>query len=727
MVTAAQAPTSPESVLQPKKDPSAFDSGVKNQLKAIGSSGTEVFGGYFTEEYLQLLRGARGAKIWDEMRRSEPQVAMILSAIQNPIKAANWDFQPAKKEDVADADKHVLLCETVFKEGLDWEASLHEMLTLVHQGFSLFERTDNVVFNHPKLGTFNGIKALGFRSQKTIYAWKLEPGTGKILTVEQFAYSDIGKNAVMEGDFLVVFSLHKEGDNYEGISALRPMYGPWFRKNLYQKLAAIGIEKYAVGTPIATVPPGKEKTEEFDALKAILEAYTSHESSYIIVPEGWKIEIQKGEFDASKIKEMILLENNEMINCVVANFLALGGQHGSGAHALSSDLSSFFLMGIQSYANLIAGVFNRCVIPDLIKKNYGPQAAYPKLKCTGINETAGLDLANILATLADKKLITPDMPLEEFLRNTFHTPPADPTTSRMVQPAPQVPQPTVPGVHLSSIQLADPSTENDFTKNIDSGKAQVKGLMQARLKGMADDLKKKLKNKGNPGQAEIDPKLISDYQLALQNELSKVAAQALSEVEKEVGKSTKLSESIMLAAKPGAGSYNALPDKIKKIVETQAQLLSTTQAADIAKIVSFQYASSSTGTEDDAQIDSEIDASVNKTLDGDNSRGMSVDAAAGDVVAQVSNQARTEYFFEPEVLDQIESFTFENNDPVSEICQSLAGTTFAPDDPQVDEFTPPLHHNCKSRMTANLVGVSGNPSVDGKVDLSESAKKSMTL
>src|SRR4051812_3718388 len=97
-----------ELVVQPEKnmDSEAFQSSTKQSLKAVGASGTELFAGYFTEEYLQQLRGKRGAKVYDEMRRSEPQVAMLLGAIANPIKAGVWEFEAADSEEVPDAEDH---------------------------------------------------------------------------------------------------------------------------------------------------------------------------------------------------------------------------------------------------------------------------------------------------------------------------------------------------------------------------------------------------------------------------------------------------------------------------------------------------------------------------------------------------------------------------------------------------------------------------------------------
>jgi hypothetical protein len=99
MLPSSMANLMPE---QNTTDSSQFDSAAKSQMKPIGTSGTELFAGYFSEEYLQLLRGRKGAKIFDEMRRSEAQVAMLLSAVMNPIKSGVWEFEAAS--DVTDGE-----------------------------------------------------------------------------------------------------------------------------------------------------------------------------------------------------------------------------------------------------------------------------------------------------------------------------------------------------------------------------------------------------------------------------------------------------------------------------------------------------------------------------------------------------------------------------------------------------------------------------------------------
>ncbi len=723
-------------------DSNSFEAGVKMQLKALGSSGTEIFSGYFSEEYLQALRGRKGAKIWDEIRRSESQVSMLMNAVMNPIKAATWEFEAAE---VDGGDDHKELIEYCAKDMIDWETHIHEALTFLIFGFSLFEIVNNVIFDHPKFGTFNGLKGLAFRNQKTIERWIVDRTTGDLQSVNQWVQGDLAldrSNSIdMDAAFLLCFSLNKEGDNYEGISALRPMYGAWFRKNLYLKIAAIGVEKNAIGTPLGTVPAGKIDNAQMEKFKEVLSNFTAHESAYLIKPQGWEIEILQNNFDASKLKELILLENTEMINSMVANFLALGMNGGGGAFALGSDLSDFFLAGIQTYANIIAGVWNRKLIPNLVKLNFGEQQAYPKLKATGINDKAGKELAEILRTLSDSQAIKPDMKLEEFLRKQYKLPKADPETAREVKavgaqaggPAPAaLPAPSLnPQLSEKRIQLAE-----SWKVQWKNDKADVKEVMQAGLKGVLENYKKqvtRLYKQATPaGRGAIALKLqpqTTDYQKALRESLAEIANTALLGARKETpkAKTVKLSERIQLAA-PRGGFFDALPPAIKRLVKTQADLIALTQAADLEKIVAFQFTTSQLSTEDIDQIVLDIEAAAESMIEGSTASGASIDAAAGTAVSSISSQARLEWFFEPEVLDTIESFTFTNEDPVSEICQELDGTTWAVNDPDLDRYSPPMHHNCKSRLVPNEKGAEGNPDIDrGGTAVSQKALDSITL
>lgn len=721
-LTPTQQAAYPTTAPEKNEESSAFEAGARMQLNPIGSSGTQVYGGYFAEEYLHNLRGSRGAKVWEEMLRSEPQIAMLNAAVTNSIKSANWTFEAAK--DVENAQLHADLVTAVFKDMIDFDTMLHEVLTFFRSGFSLFEVIHNVNFNHPKFGTFNGIKAMAFRGQKTIERWNLEKVTGKLLSVDQYVYSDIGTNATIPGDFLTVFTLHKEGDNYEGVSALRAMYGPWIRKNLYLKLAAIGVEKSAVGTVVGKTPKGKLDEKELNNFKKVLSSFTSHEASYMMVPEGWEVDVKFSDFDPSKLKELIVQENTEMANAAVASFLMLGMNGGGGSFALGTDLSDFFLSGIQNYANLVCGVFNRKTIPDLIKLNYGEQAAYPQMKCTGINDKAGKELADIIKQFVDSKVWKADDKLEEFTRKQYGVPAADPTTAReSAAPAPFK-------FTETRIQL-----DEKYVKQFDKSAEDLKALMQESLTTsyelMKADIRRKWKSTSESERIKIGSKLeakaIPAYKLSLREELAKIANIALDGARKETRSTVKLCEAIKLAA-PSGGYYAALPPRVKKLVDAQTALIADSQAADLEKIVTFGYTSGAAAYDNIDTILNDIDGDAEAFLEGGIKSGASINAAAGNAVANVSNQARMEFFFDPEVLETIESFTFTNEDPVSEICTALDGTTVPTGSPELDTYATPLHHNCKSRWVPNLKNDKDNPEVErGPLSISQKALNSITL
>jgi hypothetical protein len=392
------------------------------KVETIGAPGTIINAGYISEDYLHQLQGHERADKIDIMRRSDAQIKMLLSAVKNPIISGSWEFEPGDDSDeqkmYADFMNHLLF------EALDepWSQFLTEALTTVDFGYSLFELTDKAVLNHPKWGNYNAIKQLGWRSQRTIHRFNVEPLSGKLLSVSQYVYGDMARVVDIPAEYILLFTMNREGSNYEGISLLRNCYGNWFRKEHYMRMNAIGIERFAIPTPIATIPQGAQGTEQYGALVNALEVYTTHESNYLIVPEGFTIDFHNNVYDPSKVEASIDAEDKRMTKVFLANFLELGLGGKGGAYALSNDLSDFFLGGIKGVANIVCEGINQIIIPRMIKMNFGPQLVYPKLKVSGIDDKAGEELSRMLKEMADSQYITPDDQLEEHLRKRMGLP-----------------------------------------------------------------------------------------------------------------------------------------------------------------------------------------------------------------------------------------------------------------------------------------------------------------
>lgn len=419
-----------------------------------GSSGTEIYSGYYSEEYLNQLRGPQAADVWDQVRRSDAKIRMCLKAVKAPILGAQWGVRAAGQEDKqklqADLVEHILFHDLP----QSFTQQLQEILTFLDFGFSVFEVIHGIQVGHQKFGNYNTIKKIAWRSARTIERWNLDKQTGQLKSVSQYAYGDLQKLVDIPAEFLVVFTNEKEGDNYEGISALRACYGPWKRKNTYQKLMAIGIEKYAVPTPIMEVPTGKENTTEYNNAKLMMEKYVSHEKNYFMVAEGWKLSFgNPSNFDASKIQDAIVRENAEIASAFLVSFLELGQQQ-SGSWALSNDLSDFALLSIQYVADYICEIINGTIIKQIVDMNFGPQESYPELFCAGIKDKPGKEFAEILKLLVDGKVINPDAHLEDEIREKYGLPEAD----EMVPTPPIVAPPVAPpkvGLSESKVIRAD--------------------------------------------------------------------------------------------------------------------------------------------------------------------------------------------------------------------------------------------------------------------------------
>ena len=425
------------------------------KLNEIGKYGTEVYSGYPSEDYLQIMRGTRRADEFDKMRRSDTQISMCLMAVKNPIEGATWEIEPGalpgqQPTDEAKADAELINHIIMHDMDRPWSKFLSEVLTFIEFGHSVHEVTHKAVLNHPRFGSYNGIQSLGWRSPRTIERWNVDPQTGKLKSITQISNGDLQSYVDIPDCFLLNFALKQEGANYEGISMLRPCYGPWKRKDVYLKLNAIGIEKFAVPTPLVKVPAGlSHNTEDYTNLIASLESYVQHSNGYLIYPDGYTIDLKTNAYDPSKVEESINNEDKRIAKGFLAQFLELG-MSGGGAYALSNDLSDFMLSGLERIATEIEGPINQDLIPALVKMNRGPREVYPKLKHSGISDKAGKELSDILKQLGDGKWLTPEDADETHLRRRLQLP------ARTGQGARVVPTPTAqPATLAERIKMAE--------------------------------------------------------------------------------------------------------------------------------------------------------------------------------------------------------------------------------------------------------------------------------
>lgn len=706
------------------------------QSKAKGSTGTEIFAGTITEEYLTGLTGSDRADCFDKMRRSDSKVKMNLSAVKNPLRSAQWSWINEDQDEKALEHSRFLdhaFFNDIGRNRIKKEKKLlTEWFSIVDFGHLVMERTHKLVENHPEFGTYHGLGSFDWRSPRTIEYWNINKETKELESVTQCADGDLASAVKMDARFLTIASLEMEGDNYEGIGLLRSAYGAWLRKQTYLKMMAIGIEKYAIPTPIADVPEGKQNTEEFDNLIEALEIYTSHESNYLTKPTGWEITWPDSKFDPGKLIEAIQFEDKQITFSFLANFLELGMSGGGGSFALGQDLSDFFLGGIEYIAETVADEVNE-VGKELILMKYGPQPKYPKLKASGISDKVGKDFGELLKTLTEGNILIPDDQIEEQMRKRLNLPGINPDDRREKtisipgmmpqdpnnpQPPPSNPQPKEKPEGDKELKKEDVDKEVEklnegsraimfaemkANKLIKDNRDFLKVLMNRHLSDIGSDLIKQVmkeykglsdKNKINATK-NIKARKLTEYKKVLKASLADVADQGLGSARDEVPSS-----------KSKFAEFEDLPPEIKKLITLRSLNLIETQGRDLEKAVIFSFGDALMRSEDPAVIEFAMKQKVEAHV-----QGPTVVAAAGNTSAVMINEARNAFFFDDDTLEEIESFTFTNSSPVAPICVDLAGKTFRKDDPKAQEYFPPLHHNCDSIIVANLIGGRRNPSL----------------
>lgn len=401
-----------------------------------GRSGTQLQAGQYSEEYLStLLFSSNAYTIYDKMRRSDYQVSRVLRTLFAPIQSGLFEYKPKDPEDQAQV-KQALFKNKFFNSWCidKWGTTLYQMLSYLTFGFAVFEPYEHIV-EDKDLGTVLVMKNIGWISPRTIENWEIK--NGEVKAIHQVCYENEEYTEVwIDGKHLLVLTNQKEGDNYEGVSILRNIYGNYIRKDLYLRLDMIGNERMAVGTPVFFAPQQLLKdANELANLQTIAENYVAHESSYIILDDRFagekgnpKFFIQEGKYDSKSIQEAIQREDGKMMDSVLASFLDIG-VYRAGGNSQNEGQMELFLNSLLFIAKYIAEVRD-----NLAHKYYVRNFGEPEIRLDTIISNITKDDAHkimeVIRGYAQVDVIRPDERLEKEVRADLGLPEKDTKTER---------------------------------------------------------------------------------------------------------------------------------------------------------------------------------------------------------------------------------------------------------------------------------------------------------
>jgi hypothetical protein len=481
-------------------------------LAEIGSTGLKRFSGYVFEEFLPVLQGRRGMRVYREMRDNSAVVGACLGAIENLIRQVRWYVKPFSQdtEDLARAD---VISTSLHDMSFSWAETLVEILTMLPYGFSYVE----IVYKR-RLGESNdparrskysdGLIAwrkLALRAQETVLNWDFDD-EGGIRAMNQQAPPDYNLRKIPIEKALL-FRAKSEKNNPEGRSILRNAYFAWYFSKKLCAIEGIGVERDLAGLPIGWIPVecfDSNATPEQKATKAAMEKIVRNirrdEEEGLCLPLDYQPGSSNKRFDLTLLSSggkrnydtsSIIERYDRRIAMTMFQDLVLMGQPNTIQYK-GGNMPELFAIALGGVLDSVTDVINAHGIPRVARLNGWPADRCPQLA------HGDVQVPN-LAALGDyvSKLVAAGMPIF----------PSDWTHLRRVAGVPEPPEGELPAAPAAADPAGGPDNPAgpDDTDLAPEGRAGTDGgdVTYPTGKGQAADLAKRLKDSRPLGIGEF--------------------------------------------------------------------------------------------------------------------------------------------------------------------------------------------------------------------------------
>ena len=403
--------------------------------RSVGQTGTAFWSGQLNEEEYnndltpRQWRGYGGSHgIADRMRREDSVVAAVERAIKLPILSSTWGVQPAEHGD-AEQNRRVaeFIEAALFEHNRDsWRGWLEQALDYLVFGFMLFERVYKEV-DDPSSEWFGYVTLdhLAPRMPWTVDSWIIDNTRGERLTaVAQVNYAGMPSGYPIPAWKLVRLTYQQSGSNFEGRSALRAAYRPYFIRRKAWKLWAIGLERWAVPTPIATIRETSYGAFKNQVAKA-LQSLRTNDKGRVVIPDSVELDSYSPK---SNLDPSVFLKETayEIVMSTLTNFLMTGRE--TGTQSLGKEQASFLSQSLTAITDQIAEVLSDGtdgypgVIRQLVDLNFPGVESYPKLVCSSVGERDVVEMIDAMNKAAAAGILAPSRDDEDYIRTRLKLP-----------------------------------------------------------------------------------------------------------------------------------------------------------------------------------------------------------------------------------------------------------------------------------------------------------------
>lgn len=672
----------------------------KIDLNKADSGLTRHFTNDVTSEPDVCLQGQRGSRAFNLMRKKDSIVGGIILSYQNPIQSANWSIEEIKDATPKETEITKILNEWFFKRN-NFDELLTQILGMLPIGFSYFERF------------FQNIEIEGTKYMLPILRERVQQSIRKIdykaFSVEQ--QTTEGNLVNIPFNDSVFFSFRKEANDARGVSLLRQAYDDYQDKKEIKRVAKKGIARSMLGLPVGTVPKGTSPKDKsfLDFQDLIIElgdrGYNGLSDS-AVKQEDYEIELLTATFDIKGLKDYISYIDNSMVMSVLTQFITLGQNGGGGSYSLGRDQSDMFLDGLKYIIKYIEQTFSQNIIHLAVSLNWADVDPLKfNLRGTNLNKKASKEFAETLKTLIDSGTIQIEPQDEVRVRKMYNLPEIDLKEREKKEEEEK---------ELESEITKEGNNDNSEEETEEDIKKEEKGKIKLSEIGTTSKQRKRFQKQEVDKLAKFSRaslQLISDeFSKTIRRQLNKgtVEAQGLKDLQINNVGAYKKRLSQKLAGISMDAWKNALRNSKGKLK------LAEIKASDLPTKALTAYVLNQSDTMAEKQVNDLRENAIlmantqaSKGLSVNNTMAMVEDKSddyidnkniieGGLVLAIVQAMNYGEMAFYNSIENDLWGFTFANDIPKTEICQSLVGKTYPKSSSELDIIQPPLHFRCDS-------------------------------
>lgn len=401
--------------------------------REIGHAG-DTGGWWSIAESTPELRWPLNIAVFDQMRRTDPQVQSVLRAVTLPIRRTQWSIDPGAASPevaqfvadnlglrVAGADQQDELPRT--RDRFSWSEHVRHALLMLAFGHMPFEQVYRIRGEGREMRAW--IRKLAPRMPATLEEINVADDGG-LVSIKQYAPASgaTREQQPIPVSRLVMYANEREGGNWRGQSLLRSCYKNWLLKDRLLRVDTGTIERNGMGVPVYEGAEAADGTDKDSGL-ALARSIRAGESAGAYTPYGAKLRLMGVEGDLPKALDSIRYHDEQISHSVLAHFMNLGQATGTGSYALGESFMDFFVASLQTTAQEVADTATQHIVEDLVDINFGSDVPAPRVTFQEIG-SRGQVTAQAIAMLVNSGVLLREPALERFMREAYGIPEKEP-------------------------------------------------------------------------------------------------------------------------------------------------------------------------------------------------------------------------------------------------------------------------------------------------------------